>query len=149
MGIIGLLSASSTLTLLVILTYRLFTSSGRANITRNQNILLIYNLLVADLQQSLSFVISFYWESRNAIVAPHPACFAQGWLIQMGNVSSGFWIMAIALHTFHTLVNGKQLPHRDFVTITVGIWVFAILLAVISPAKFGYEAFVSAGAWVS
>lgn len=150
MGIFGLISSLSTLSLMGFITYRMIFWKQYYNhpIHLNQIFVLIYNLLLADFQQALSFVFSFYWISHNKLVGPSPACFAQGWLIQIGDVSSGLWVLAIAVHTFVNLVVQKTIPQRTFVIAVVSVWAFCLFLTAIGPIRSNDDFFVPAGAWV-
>lgn len=151
MGAIGFISVVSTLTLLLFITYRMvyWRRYYGHPIATNQIFVLIYNLLVADMQQALSFLLSFHWIAVDKLVGPSSICFAQGWLVQIGDLSSGLWVLAIAIHTFINLVGRKQIPMSVFFTAVVAIWVFAITLTLIGPATHGISFFVPAGAWVS
>ena len=150
LGFFGLISSISTLSLLVFITYRMiyWRKYYDESIASNQIFVLIYNLLLADLQQALSFLISFYWISQNKIVGPSPACFAQGWLIQIGDMSSGLWVLAIAVHTFIGLVGQKVVPMRTFIIAVISLWMFCLILTAIGPIMIRKDFFVPAGAWV-
>ncbi|TVY33124.1 hypothetical protein LSUB1_G007626 [Lachnellula subtilissima] len=149
MGTIGLISVTTTLTLLGFITYRMiyWRRFYEHPIATNQIFVLIYNLLLADFQQALSFLLAFHWISQDKLVGPSAACFAQGWLIQIGDLSSGLWVLAIAIHTFINIVGQKQIPAAAFFTAVAGIWVFAITMTIIGPASHGIGFFVPAGAW--
>lgn len=150
-GVFALLSVVATLGLLGWITYRLVSwrKHYRSYVGYNQYVLLIYNLLLADLQQSLSFLISFHWISEGKMLAPSSACFGQAWLVQIGDISSGMFVFAIALHTFFSVVKGRQLPFRVFLICTMVIWGISLMLTVLGPALHGNEYFTAAGAWVS
>jgi len=150
MGFFGLVSSISTLSLLIFITYRMiyWRKYYDEPIAQNQIFILIYNLLLADFQQALSFLISFYWISQNKLVGPSVACFAQGWLIQIGDMSSGLWVLAIAVHTFVNLVGQKTVPMRTFVCCVISLWMFCLTLTAIGPIMVRKDFFVPAGAWV-
>jgi hypothetical protein len=155
-GLIGLLSCSllsvvSTICLLSWLTYRLvFWRRYYSQYPGyNQCILLIYNLLLADLQQSSSFLITPYWLQIDQLTAYSPACFIQAWLINFGDVSSGLFILAIAVHTFTVVIKRKHISHGTFVGCVIGLWIFCVLITLIAPAVHGKYVFVPSGAWVS
>lgn len=99
----------------------------------NQYVVLIMNLLIADFLQAVSFLFSFHWIRENAILAPTPSCFAQGFLLNVGDLSSGFFVMAIALHTFFTAVKGRRIAYNPFMFSIIGIWGFALVLSVVGP----------------
>jgi len=150
MGIAGLLSTISTIGLFSFLTYRMiyWRKYYAQPLATNQVFVLIYNLLLADFQQALSFLISFHWISENKLVGPSTVCFAQGWLIQIGDVSSGMWVLAIAVHTFISLVGQKAVPDKAFIAAVVSLWMFVLLLTAIGPILNEADFFVPAGAWV-
>lgn len=100
--IFAMASLISVSALLCFITWKMFgwRRSYREFVGGNQYILLIYNLLIADLQQSIAFVISFHWLKLQKILAPTPACFIQAWFLHIGDVASGFFVLAIAVHTW-------------------------------------------------
>ncbi|KAK0102614.1 hypothetical protein ONS95_006223 [Cadophora gregata] len=149
MGVFGLVSSASTLSLMIFITYRMIFWRRYYDhpIATNQIFVLIYNLLLADFQQALSFVFSFYWISQNKLVGPSPACFAQGWLIQIGDVSSGLWVLAIAVHTCINLVGQRTIKHRTFVIAVIALWAFCLFLTAIGPLLAKDDFFIPAGAW--
>ncbi|KAK5111892.1 hypothetical protein LTR62_004624 [Meristemomyces frigidus] len=148
-GIFALLSVASTITLICFISWRFATWKlhYRTFIGYNQYVVLVLNLLLADLQQSSGFLISFHWIYRQEIVAPSSACFAQGWLIHSGDVGSGLFVLAIAVHTFYTAVYGRRISNKVFACGIVGLWLFAYLLTAVGVGMHGNRYFVRAGAW--
>ena len=138
-GVLALLSVMSTLTLISFICYRLATWKlhYRTFIGYNQYVILVLNLLIADLQQSSAFLISFHWIKLGRILAPSTPCFAQAWLLHSGDVSSGFFVLAIALHTFYTAVYGKRISFKWFATAVVLIWAFAYFLTGVGVGMHG------------
>ncbi|KUJ09543.1 uncharacterized protein LY89DRAFT_761129 [Mollisia scopiformis] len=149
MGLFGLVSTISTFTLMSFITYRMIYWKRYYDqpIHKNQVFVLIYNLLLADFQQALSFLISFHWLAQGKLVGPNTQCFAQGWLIQIGDMSSGLWVLSIAVHTFVSLVGQKQIRHRTFVACVISLWTFCLFLTAIGPLLSKDDFFVPAGAW--
>ena len=96
------------------------------------------NLLIADFLQAVSFLFSFHWIRKDAMLAPSTPCFAQGFLLNVGDLTSAFFVMAIALHTFYTAVKGRRLEHTTFLSVVIGIWVFGLTLSIIGPARYVY-----------
>ena len=139
-GILATLSVGATLTLILFICYRLLTWKlhYRTFLGYNQYVLLVLNLLIADLQQSSAFLISFHWIRKGMILAPTTPCFAQAWLLHSGDVSSGFFVLAIALHTFYTAVLGKRVGNLIFGLVVIGIWAFAYFLTGIGVAIHQY-----------
>ena len=150
MGIIGLFSSVSTFSLFIFITWRMISWRKYYDhpIASNQIFVLIYNLLIADFQQALSFLFSFHWVSENRLVGPTNACFAQGWLIQIGDVSSGLWVLSIGIHTFVNLVLKKSIPMKAFVAWVISLWAFCLILTAVGPITHKEDFFVPAGAWV-
>jgi hypothetical protein len=150
-GTMASLSMILTSTLLIFITWRMFAwkSYYTTFVGRNQCVVLIYQLILADFIQSLGFIISFHWTSERRIIGPDGACFAQGWLVQMGDVASAFFVLAIALHTSSQVVLRKALSHRTFLLAILGIWLISLLLTIMAPIVGGRYVFQLAGSWVS
>jgi hypothetical protein len=85
-AIFAMMSLLSVTALLGFITHRMISwrKHYRQYVGYNQYVILIYNLLIADLQQSIAFSISFHWLRLNKIVAPTGACFLQAWFLQIG-----------------------------------------------------------------
>ncbi|KAF7627584.1 G protein-coupled glucose receptor regulating Gpa2-domain-containing protein [Aspergillus flavus] len=147
--VMAFLSFIATLVLLLFITYRLvFWRSNYARyIGYNQYIVLIYNLVLADLQQSLAFLICLKWITENKIEASSAACFLQGFWLQIGDPGSGLFVLAIAVHTFILVALGHKLSHRVFVCGVVGVWLFVAILVIIPLAAHGRFVFIPSGAW--
>lgn len=144
-------SLISVFALLCFITWRLFgyRKRHREYVGYNQYIILIYNLLLADLQQSIAFVITLHWLKLDKILAPTAPCFIQGWFLHIGDVASGFFVLAIAIHTWLGVVKGYRMPYFWLVASIIGIWFAAVLLTVLGPAMHGNRFFTRAGGWVS
>jgi len=150
-SVMAILSFIATLVLLGFITYRmLFWRSNYARyIGYNQYIVLIYNLVLADLQQSLAFLICIKWIAEDKISADTAACFLQGLWLQIGDPASGLFVLAIAIHTFLLVAMGRKLSHRVFVAGVVGIWAFIAILVIVPLAVHGRYVLIPSGAWVS
>ena len=61
---------------------------------------------------------------------------------------SGLFVLAIALHTFMQVMMGRQLKHRTFVAIVVGLWVVGVILVIIPIAIVGPHVWMPSVAWV-
>ncbi|KAG9832685.1 hypothetical protein KCU77_g12747, partial [Aureobasidium melanogenum] len=148
-GLLGLLSVITTLGLLGFIVYRFSTwrRHYRTYVGYNQYVVLCMNLLIADFIQAVSFLFSFHWIRKNGIFAPTSACFAQGFLLNIGDLTSGFFVMAIAFHTFYTAVKGRRIGHIQFIVAVVSVWTFGLLLSIIGPIEYRDRYFVRAGAW--
>ncbi|KAI5243414.1 hypothetical protein E4T43_04222 [Aureobasidium subglaciale] len=148
-GTIGLLSAASSIGMLLFIIYRFLTwrAHYRTFAGYNQYVALIINLLCADLLQGVAFMFSYHWVFTDGIVAPSLKCTSQGFLLNAGNLSSGYFVMAIALHTFYGAVKGRHLKPVIFYPILAGGWFFALFLSAMGPIIHGNHYYVRAGAW--
>lgn len=152
MGTVGLCSFAATLSLLCFLTFRFifWRRYYKRPLAENQYVLLIYNLLLADVQQAAAFMIAYHWAVQRKVTYPSAACVLQGWWIQVADPGSGLWVLAIAVHTAAVVLKGKQLAYRTFVFCIIGLWMFIILLGLIPVGMFDSETFViSESGWVS
>ncbi|KAL4774257.1 G protein-coupled glucose receptor regulating Gpa2-domain-containing protein [Aspergillus nidulans var. acristatus] len=147
--VMAILSTVATFVLISFITYRLIFWRGNYQryIGYNQYVVLIYNLVIADIQQSLAFLICAKWYADNKISADTAACFLQGFWLQVGDPASGIFVLAIAFHTFYLVALGKKLSYRAFVSIVVGLWVFVAVLVIIPLAAHGRHVFTPSGAW--
>lgn len=148
-ALFAMMSLVSVTALLCFITHRLISwrKHYREYVGYNQYVILIYNLLIADLQQSIAFSISFHWLKIDQILAPTAPCFIQAWFLQIGDVSSGFFVLAIAVHTWLGVVKGYKMPYVWFVTSILGIWFFSLVLTVLGPAMHKDRYFARAGGW--
>lgn len=151
MGVCGLLSFLATFGLLVFLTYRFiyWDRHYKRPLARNQYVVLIYNLLLADLQQATAFLLCLHWVQKGSVYYPSAACVLQGWWIQTADPGSGLFVIAIAIHTGAVVMRGSQLPYRAFVGCVVALWAFILVLGFIPIGLYGSKTFViSEAGWV-
>lgn len=75
MGTLGLISTFTTSGLLLFITYRMvyWRKFYDHSLVKNQIFILLYNLLLADLQQAMSFLFSFHWIALNELIGPNSA----------------------------------------------------------------------------
>ena len=146
----GLLSFFCSTSLFLYLSFRLISwrhqSHQKAPI--NQFLFLIYNLLLADIQQALAFLLNISALKNNGIFVGTPTCFAQGWFVSTGDLASSVFICAIACHTFLGVVKDYRLPQSAFYVVIAGCWTFVYGMAILGPALHGREFYVRASAWV-
>ncbi|KAL4946820.1 G protein-coupled glucose receptor regulating Gpa2-domain-containing protein [Aspergillus oleicola] len=154
LGICGLLSLLATATLFLFLTYRFLFSSHYYSrpLWRNQYVVLIYNLLLVDMQQATAFLLCLHWAVKERIWYPSAACVLQGWWIQTADPGSGLFVIAIAMHTGAVVLRGRQLPYGAFVGCIVALWVFILVLGFIPVSLYRENTFVISEAgwcWLS
>nr|WDW19286.1 hypothetical protein [Penicillium meliponae] len=148
-AVLAFISLVSTFSLLCFFTYRFifWKKYYKRYIGYNQYVVLMYNLALADFIQGLGFIVSLRWITQNSIHAEDPGCFLQGIWLQIGDPMSGMFVLAIALHTFMHVSLGRQLSHRVFVSIVVGLWIFGVVLVVIPIGIYGRYVWMPSVAW--
>lgn len=148
-SVMAFLSLIATASLLSFITWRLvfWRSNYQRYIGYNQYIILIYNLVLADFQQSLAFLICLKWIIQDKIKAGTAACFLQGLWLQIGDPGSGLFVLAIAFHTFLLVVWGRKMPYKVFVAFVCSVWAFVVIIVVIPLAVHGADVYIPSGAW--
>ncbi|KAL3473821.1 G protein-coupled glucose receptor regulating Gpa2-domain-containing protein [Aspergillus californicus] len=154
MGVIAVFSLLASLSLFAFLTHRFifWKRYYKHPLVHNQYVVLIYNLLIADIQQATAFMLCLHWVAQDAVYYPSAACVLQGWWIQIADPGSGLFVIAIAMHTGAVVLRGRQLPYRAFVACVIGLWTFIIVLGIIPVALYGSRTFVISEAgwcWLS
>lgn len=128
-------------------------SVGQKKAHPNQFLVLIYNLLLADIHQAASFLLNAVWVGRNGIEVQTATCWVQGWLVQTGDLAGSLFITAIALHTYLAVVWNYTPPQSAVYITVIFLWAFNYLLMIIGIAMTGNGKdaggfFVRASAWV-
>ena len=96
----------------------------------NSFLILIYNLLLGDINQSMAFCFSLVW-FKEGDVKEGAACWAQGWFINSGRLSTAVFFTLISLYTFLALILGRP-PGKIplYITITCS-WAFTYFMMVL------------------
>ncbi|CAJ0554785.1 Ff.00g132980.m01.CDS01 [Fusarium sp. VM40] len=118
----------------------------------NQFLVLIINLLLADMHQGVAFFLNAVWLRHDSILVGTASCYTQGLFVSLGDLASSMFITAIAVHTYLAVVKRRQTPQNVLYGVIVAIWVFvyAISLIPIAATRNGAEYggfFVRAGSW--
>jgi hypothetical protein len=121
-------------------------SGSRAPI--NQFLVLIYNLVLADIQQAIAFLLNVSSLRHDAVESGTRTCWAQGWFVSTGDLASSVWIFAIAVHTFLGVVRGYRLPSTQFYSVIAVLWTFVYAMAIIGAAMHPNDIYTRADAWV-
>ncbi|KAF2146242.1 uncharacterized protein K452DRAFT_220321 [Aplosporella prunicola CBS 121167] len=143
----GILSFVASSTLFILLAYRLFFKYRREHGVQLQFIVLIFNLLLADIQQSMAFLLNVEWLVRNEIAVGTTTCWAQGWFVSIGDLASGIWTIAIGLHTFASVACNYRLGAKSFYATVASLWAFVYIAAIVGVVRHPHDLFVRAGAW--
>lgn len=147
-AVCGLLSFATTLILFSCLTFRLLTWYHRGQIQNgaSQFFILIYNLVIADLQQAIAFALTTVYVVYDKIEVDSSTCGANGWFVSVGDMASGVFILSIALHTFLAVARGRILSDRLFYVWLACAWSFVYLLAALTVTLHP-DVYARAGAW--
>ncbi|KAH7162885.1 G protein-coupled glucose receptor regulating Gpa2-domain-containing protein [Dactylonectria estremocensis] len=97
----------------------------------NQFLVLIYNLIIADMHQAAAFILTISWLRGGGIIINTPTCFVQGFLASNGNLSSSLFMTTIAVHTYFSVVKGSQPTQTVLYFGIFAIWVFVYLMCVV------------------
>ncbi|KAF1938655.1 hypothetical protein EJ02DRAFT_18618 [Clathrospora elynae] len=143
---LGFISFFAGISLLLVLTYKLISWKLRSK-RSNQFIVLIFNLILADIQQSLAFLLNVEWLRLGSLEVSNPVCFAQGWLVSTGDLGSGVWCFAIGLHTFASVILDFRLRPRYFYLTIILLWVFTLGVSSIGIGLYADNIYVRSGVW--
>ncbi|KAK9419607.1 putative Glucose receptor Git3 N-terminal domain-containing protein [Seiridium unicorne] len=99
--------------------------------TLNQFLVLVYNLLFAEMHQSMAFMLNVSWTATNGIFVGTSTCWAQGWFVSTGDLAVSCFITAIAVHTYLTIVRGYKPPQGLLYLTIASLWVFVYALGII------------------
>ncbi|KAK5414624.1 hypothetical protein LTR06_004438 [Exophiala xenobiotica] len=144
----GILSLVTSLGLFTFLTYRLcvWKVKGQLRDGPNQFLILIYNLVLADIQQAMAFSLTSAYLAADKIEVGTTTCWANGWFVSVGDLASGVFIFAIALHTFFAVVKSRRPSNRVFYSCIGIAWIFVYAMAIVGVG-IDPKLYVRAGAW--
>lgn len=134
------------MSLLSVLTYKLVSWQINSKKT-NQFVILIFNLLWADIQQALAFLLNVEWLRLGSVEVQNPICFAQGWLVSTGDLGSGVWCFAIGLHTFASVILDFRLKPRYFYLTIFLLWGFILGVSSIGIGMQADNLYIRSGVW--
>ncbi|KAK8204777.1 hypothetical protein IWZ01DRAFT_544438 [Phyllosticta capitalensis] len=147
-GSFALLSLVTSSSLFLILFYQLFLKwRKKPKGVQLQLYYLILNLLFADIQQSLCFVLNLRWAALDKIDVGSTECWAQAWFGSVGDLASGVWSFTIGVHTFVSLALNHKISPTVFVCWAIINWTFVYITSLIPIAMHPHNLYVRAGAW--
>lgn len=142
----GFLSLVTSFTLFVLLLYRLIRWRIKSK-RSNQFVILIFNLVLADIQQSFAFLLNVEWLRLNTVEVGSSICWAQGWFVSTGDLASGVWCFTIGLHTLASVIFDYRLPSKWFYTAIMALWLFIYGVSLIPVGLHPRDLYVRAGVW--
>lgn len=121
---------------------------------RNPFPILIYHVLLAEMQTSLGYALNLSWVADNGIFVGTSTCWAQGCLNNLGVLASSIFFMSISANTYLAVVWGWRPRQRTTHIWTACCWAAAIVLTfggVVATENGRAEGgwFVRANTWVS
>ncbi|CAI0642806.1 unnamed protein product [Colletotrichum noveboracense] len=108
-----------------------FGTADQGRKAPNQALVLVINVLFADVLQACAFFLNIVWVIEDRITDESPACWAQGWFISTGDLSSLTFLTAIAVHTYITLILGRKVPTKVFYAVICFLWFAVLFLSVL------------------
>lgn len=126
------------------------TTSSRHEKPPNPLLLLIYNLILADVLLSVSYTNNLSWLLMDGIIAPSKTCTAQGWIVSVGCLTTSGFLFAIAIFSYLGIIRGYKAKSRDVGIACLIVWVMSLLLASLGPLFVRDETFYGRETlWVS
>ncbi|RYP42295.1 hypothetical protein DL768_010366 [Monosporascus sp. mg162] len=118
----------------------------------NQFLILILNLLLADMHQGTAFMLSARWVRDNEITVGTRTCWTQGWFVSNGDLSSSCFTGAVAVYTYLIIVKNWKPPYRLLYSVMAALWVFVYFMGVLGVlvtqnGKNAGGLYVRAAAW--
>lgn len=90
----------------------------------------LYNLVIADMAQSLGYMLSLVWIAEDGVYVPSNTCWSQGWFTNVGTIGPAVFLIIISIHTYLTVVWAYRPPPN----VVHGIVAFAWILAFAIPS---------------
>lgn len=109
------------------------TNGGRSLSTTRPNspnplLMLIHNLILADVFLSACYLENVVWLRENAILVGSRYCHAQGLLVSFGCLSSSMFLASMSLYTYLTVIHGYKPQGRVVLINIVLVWVLSLIL---------------------
>lgn len=94
----------------------------------NPLLILIYNLIFADVGFSAAYMANFVWLGNDAIIVGSATCNVQGWLVSFGCLISSAFLVTLATYTYFIVIKGWRASSKLTVIHSVIIWALSILV---------------------
>lgn len=92
-------------------------------------LLLIYNLILADMVLSAAYIHDGVWLSMDGIIVPSLTCSSQGWIISMGCLATSGFLLIISIFSYLGIIRGYKATSRDVTIACSTLWLLSILTA--------------------
>ncbi|KXJ88460.1 hypothetical protein Micbo1qcDRAFT_207188 [Microdochium bolleyi] len=107
----------------------------------NPLLILIYNLILADVSLSATFAANIVWLREDMVNIEYATCRVQGWLVSFGCVISSAFLLTLALYTYAIVLNGWRPSSKSTIGVCLIIWAASIIVTCIGPLVSGKEHF--------
>jgi len=138
-GFISLVAVTILFLLIIRNVYRhwKYSPSGQWRLLQEPTDIYMLSLFISDLIQALGYTVDVRWVHEGKVFAG-TFCTAQGALQQLGEVGVALATLAIAIHTFVTVIWRKGIHSRAVAFTVVGIiWLFIALFVGIGIGTHG------------
>ncbi|KAF0476174.1 G protein-coupled receptor [Gigaspora margarita] len=121
------------------------------NLSPTKDTLLVLNLLFSNFLHCLGFMFNYNWV-RSDVIETGVICSIQGFLINFGDVTSGFWILVLCIYIFMITVR-YECPRLVILSMLI-IWPLNLIisllgLAIQTPNSPFYDAHHHSWCWIS
>jgi hypothetical protein len=96
----------------------------------------------------LAFLLTAQWLAEDKINVQTSTCWIKEWLVSTGDLASGVWIFAIALHTFFAIIKGEKFSYPISLSATASLWLFIYAMAIAGVLSHRRGLYLRAVAWV-
>ena len=93
--------------------------------------ILIYNMLLVNMSDSVAGSINIAWLAKGRIAAGTSTCWAQGWFNSNGKLGASAFLSAISVISYLTVARGCKTSPRVLRLVIAGIWVVIHFASVI------------------
>lgn len=109
------------------------TTSTRREKPPNPLLLLIYNLIFADVILSASYINILSWLHMDGIIASSSTCVSQGWIVSLGCLTTSGFLFAISVFSYLGIIRGYEAKPRDVGIVCTIVWIMSLFLASLGP----------------
>ncbi|KAH8678541.1 hypothetical protein BX600DRAFT_452182 [Xylariales sp. PMI_506] len=99
----------------------------------NPLLILIYNLILADVGFSSAYMANFVWLGSDSISVGSPTCNAQGWLVSFGCIISTGFLFSLAIYTYLIVIRGWRPSLKLTIIQCILIWTMAVFVTCLGP----------------
>lgn len=107
------------------------TIAGDDAAAHNPFPILIYNMLLINMSDSVANSIHIAWLAEGRIGVGTATCWAQGWFYSNGKLGTSAFLSAISVITYLTVVRGYKTSPQTLRLVIAGVWFFILLASAV------------------